>query len=341
MLGKIKFSKITVVLFLTVLIWVWTDLALNETYDVSGGTIVLTESSPQLWISFDGERSIDVNSILLKGPASKITNIRRKIENHSLNLLFPLDAEKEGLVSSGEPLILQSFLQRSAQFQDSGLIIESSDPAEITIRVVELTEKSLGVECYDENGDFLTVESIVDPATVNALVPDAWPPGDKARVVLTRSEIDQAKKKPIRKKAHITLADGQMRESRTTVEIKIRPEEERLKSFPDITATIGYCFSENLLGRYTVELLNQPEVIGEPIKIRATSEAKAKYEQQDEYKMTLYIYDRDEAKGREAQSRIVHYNFHEEDVRNGDIALDQAPVTARFRLIPIPSGENP
>jgi len=341
MLGKIKFSKIAVVLFLTVLIWVWTDLALNETFDVGGGTIVLTESSPQLWISFDGERSIDVNNVVLKGPASKITNIRRKIENHSLSLLFPLDAEKEGLVGNSEPLFVQSFLQKSAQFQDSGLIVESCDPAEINIRVVELTEKSLGVECYDESGDLLAVESIVDPATVNVLVPDTWPPGDKARVVLTRSEIDQAKKKPIRKKAYIRLDDGQTRESRTTVEIKIPPEEERLKSFPDITATIGYCFSENLLGRYTVELLNQPEVIGEPIKIRATNEAKARYEQQDEYKMTLYIYDRDETKGQEAQSRIVHYNFHEEDVRNGDIVLDQAPVTARFRLIPIRAGENP
>ncbi len=341
MLGKIKFSKIAVVLFLTVLIWVWTDLALNETFDVGGGTIVLTESSPQLWISFDGERSIDVNNVVLKGPASKITNIRRKIENHSLSLLFPLDAEKEDLVGNGEPLIVQSFLQRSAQFQDSGLIVESCDPVEINIRVVELTEKSLGVECHDESGDLLAVESIVDPATVNVLVPDTWPPGDKARVVLTRSEIDQAKKKPIRKKAYIRLDDGQTRESRTTVEIKIPPEEERLKSFPDITATIGYCFSENLLGRYTVELLNQPEVIGEPIKIRATNEAKARYEQQDEYKMTLYIYDRDEAKGQEAQSRIVQYNFHEEDVRNGDIVLDQAPVTARFRLIPIRAGENP
>ncbi|MFC1635761.1 hypothetical protein ACFL5Z_13060, partial [Planctomycetota bacterium] len=139
--------------------------------------------------------------------------------------------------------------------------------------------------------------------------------------------------------AHIRLADGQMRQSSGTVEIRIPPEDERLKSFPDITATIGYCFSENLLGRYMVQLLNQPEVIGEPIKIRATSEAKARYEQQDEYKMTLYIYDDDE--GQEAQSREVHYNFPEEFVRTSDIVLDQPPVTARFKLIPIRSAENP
>lgn len=350
MLANIKFSKIAVVLFLTVLIWVWTDLALDETYDVSGATIILTESSPQLWISFDGERTIDVNTIVLKGPASKITNIRRKIEGHSFSLLFDLDAEKEGLVESGEPLNVQSFLQKSTQFQDSGLIVESCKPAEIQIRVIELSEKPLRVECFDESKALLTAGIIIDPATVNILVPpenwppddwthDDWPPGDKAGVMLTRAEIDQAKKEPIQKKAHIKLADGQTRESSTTVGIKIPPEEERLKSFPDITATIGYCFSKNLLGRYTVELLNQPEVIGEPIKIRATNDAKIKYETQKEFKMTLYIYDQDA--GQEALSRPVHYNFPLEDVYNGDIVLDQTPVIAQFKLIPLPSTENP
>jgi hypothetical protein len=299
----------------------------------------LTESSPQLWISFDGERSIDVNNIVLKGPASKLTNIRRKIENHSLSLLFPLDAEKEGLVGSGEPLTVQSFIQKSAQFQDSGLIVESCEPVEINVRVVELTEKALGVECYEESGDLLTVERIVDPATVNVLVPDTWPPGDKARIVLTRSEIDRAKKKPIKKKAHIQLADGQTRESRTTVEIKIPPEEERLKSF-EIPATIGYNFSENMQGRYRVDLINRTEVM-DLIAIRATNEAKAMYESQDKPKMTLYIDDSDEEKGQEAQGREVQYNFPEKFVRTGDIVLDQAPVNARFRLIPIGSGENP
>jgi hypothetical protein len=350
MLAKIKFSKIAVVLFLTILIWVWTDLALDETYDVTGATITLTESTPRLWISFDGKHTIDVNNISLKGPASKITNIRRKIEDHSFSLLFALDAEKEGLVESGEPLNVQSYLQKSAQLQDSGLTVESCKPAEIQVRVIELTEKTLGVECFDESKALLTAESIVDPATVKILVPpddwppddwspDDWPPGDKAGVMLTRAEIDQAKKEPIQKKAHIELADSRTRESSTTVEIRIPPEDERLRKFTDITATIGYCLSENLLGRYTVELLNQPEVIGEPIKIRATSEAKARYEQQDEYKMTLYIYDEDV--GQEALSREVHYNFPLEYVYNGDIVLDQTPVTAQFKLIPSPSAENP
>ena len=125
------------------------------------------------------------------------------------------------------------------------------------------------------------------------------------------------------------------------MEIKILPEEDRLISFPDITATIGFCLSEYMLVRYRVELLNQQQVIGEPIKIRATSEAKARYEQQDEYKMTLYIFDSDEARGQEAQSRTVHYNFPLDDVRNGDIVLDQTPVTAQFKLIPLSSAENP
>ena len=346
MLGKIKFSKIAVVLFLTILIWVWTDLALDETQELSGTSIILTESSPRLWISFDGERSIDVNSVILKGPASKITNIKRKIDNHSLSLLFPLDAEKEGLVESGEPLNVQDHIQKSAQLQDAGLMVESCEPSEIRLRIVQLVERLLTVECYEESGEPLSVESIVEPSAVNILAPpdnwppDDWLPGDKAKVVLTRSEIEQAKKTPIAKKAHIKLADGQIRQSSDTVEIRIPPEEERLKSFTDIPATIGYNFSENMQGRYRVELINRTEVM-ELIAIRATNEAKARYEQQDEPKMTLYIYDRDEAKGQQEQGREVHYNFPEEFVSTGDIFLGQAPVTARFRLIPIPSDDNP
>ena len=347
MLAKIKFSKIAVVLFLTVLIWVWTDLALDETYDVSGASIILTESSPELWISFDGKRTIDVNNIALKGPASKITNVRRKIENLSFSLRFALDAEKEGLVESGEPLTVQSFLQKSAQFQESGLIVESTEPAAINMNIIHLVRKTLGVECFDENGALLTVESIIDPASIEILVPpdnwppEGWPPGDKAGIMLTRADIDLAKRKPIQKKAHVRLADGQIRESSSTVEIRIPPAEERLQNF-EIPATIGYSFSETMQGRFTVDLINRTEVM-ELITIRATNEAKARFETQDKPKMTLFIYDRDETKAQEeqGQGRVVHYNFPEEFVRRGDIGLGQAPVTVRFRLIPIRSADNP
>lgn len=345
MIGQIKFSKIAVVLFLTVLIWVWTDLALNETYDLGKVTIALMESSPRLWISFDGERTIDVNNVLLKGPASKITNIKRKIDNRSLSLLFPLDAEKE-IDDPNKALNVQEFLQKSIQFQDSGLVVESCDPAQIMIRFIDLVEKPLAVQCYDESGLPLNVQSIVEPSTVNILVPpenwphEGWAPGNKAKVELTLSEIEQAKKTPITKKAYVKLPDGQTRESSADVEVRIPPAEERLKSFTDIPATIGFCFSENMQDRYKVELINRTEVM-DLIAIRATTEAKARYAGQDEPKMTLYIYDRDEANGQEEQGREVHYNFPKEFVRKGDIELAQAPVIARFRLIPLPTAENP
>ncbi|OHB75407.1 MAG: hypothetical protein A2Z25_02805 [Planctomycetes bacterium RBG_16_55_9] len=340
MLRNIKFRKVAVVVFLTVLIWVWTDLALNETYSVSGAKIVLMESSPEIWISFDGERFTDINNIELQGPASKITNIKRKVENHSFSLLFPLDAEVE-IADANRPLNVQDFLQKSAQLQDSGLVVETCLPSQIRVSVARLTERPLAVECHEESGAPLSVGSTVEPATVNVLVPDNWPPGDKARVVLTPSEIDQAKKIPIRKKAYILLADGQTRESSTAVQIRIPPEEERLKRFTDITATIGICLSENLVGRYDVELVNRTSGLMDLIAIRATNEARAKYEGQDKPRMTLYIYDRDEAYGQDVQGREVQYNFPEDLVRKGEIFLDQTPATARFRLIPIPSAENP
>lgn len=340
MLGKIKFSKIAVVIFLTILIWIWTDLAITETYPVSGATIVLTKSSPRLWISFDGERSLSIDNIELKGPASKITNIKRKIETHALLLDFTLNAEQEGIVDTGAPLDVPGFLQKSVQLRDSGLVVESCEPAKLSISVVELSERPLAVECYDESGTLLSVESIIEPSTVNILVPDDWLPGDKAKVVLTRAEIEEAKKAPIKKTPHIVLADGQTRNSATVIEVKIPPEEERLRSHR-IPATIGICLSENLQGRYEVKIQNRTAVM-DLIAIRATNEAKAAYEgQQDRPLTTLYILDRDAEKGQQEQGRPVVYNFPEDRVRDNDIILDQAPVEARFKLIPLPSAENP
>ena len=58
--------------------------------------------------------------------------------------------------------------------------------------------------------------------------------------------------------------------------------------------------------------------------------------------MTLYIYDRDwDENGQEEQGKEVQYNFPEDSLRKGEIFLDQPPVIARFKLIPIPSEENP
>ena len=99
MIRKIKYSKITIVIFLTVLIWVWADLALDETVSVPGAMITVAESSPELWINFDGKTSASIDNIVLKGPASKIADIKRELNDGSLagnNYCRPVPPKRSG-----------------------------------------------------------------------------------------------------------------------------------------------------------------------------------------------------------------------------------------------------
>jgi hypothetical protein len=56
------------------------------------------------------------------------------------------------------------------------------------------------------------------------------------------------------------------------------------------------------------------------------------------YQVILEIADEDD-KDEEARRTVV-YNFPEKYVSENEIKLNQPPVTAQFRLIPLPSAEN-
>ena len=53
MFKKVKFSKLAIVIFLTILIWVWADRALDEPDTIYNATIIIGRTSPKLWVSFD------------------------------------------------------------------------------------------------------------------------------------------------------------------------------------------------------------------------------------------------------------------------------------------------
>jgi hypothetical protein len=340
MLKKVKYSKIAVVIFLTILIWVWTDLTLDETLPVFGAKISIDESRPDLWVSFGERPSIAIDTIVLKGPASKIGDVKRKIKDRSPSFEFFFDPEQEGRIEPNQPLTrldVQNFVRKSDQIRDFGLTVESCKPAELNVDVVELSERSLTVQCFDESGNSLKtkIESI-EPLEVKIFVPPDWG-RDRltARVELTRSEIEQSRSAPIEKRPYVELARGQIRRANVAVKIKMSPEEDPLKSDTVTTATLGYCLSENLQGKYKVQVDNLNEVISS-IAIRATPEAKQIYEGM-RYQVILEIDDED-AKSKEPRRQVV-YNFPEEFVSKGEIMLDQPPVTARFKLTLLPSAE--
>ncbi len=340
MLKKIKYSKITIVIFLTVLIWVWADLALDETFPVPGATIIVaeSESSPDLWVSFGGKASTSIDNIVLKGPASKIAEIKRKLNEGSLELKFSLYPDWQGISTAGSHTInVLDFIKKSAELRElSGLTAETCDPNTLTVDVVKLVERPLTVQCIDESGNSQKTESIVPP-TVNMLAPGDWG-NDKliAKIRLTRSEIEQARKEPIKKNPYVELAAEHMRESTTAVSVKLAPEEDPLTVKRIENATIMIAMDPTLSAKYYVEITNLPSVLN-PFAVRATTDAKRAYEEQQLPQMTLYIFDSDTEKGREVQRKKVHYNFPPENVRTGTIELSQEPATAEFKLIPRPS----
>lgn len=342
MLKQVKISKIAIVIFLTVLIWVWADLALDETLPVSGAVITVDESNPNRWVSIGGRVSVPIDNIVLKGPASKIADVRRKIRDRSPSspsFEFFLDTEQEGMAKPNEypTFDVRDFLRKSDQIRRFGLTVESCKPVNFTVKVALLLEKPLPVQCFDESGNSSKHES-VDPPTVSMFVPEDWGRNEPARVTLTAREIEQARAAPIAVTPYIDLPDGQTRKSRTVVKVKILPKEDRLTGSPITTATLGYLLSANLQGKYKVDVGNMNEVIG-AIQIRATEQARLAYEQM-RYQVLLEIEDVD-AKSTETIRRELIYNFPFEFRRKDEIILDQQPVIAQFKLRRLPSADNP
>lgn len=338
---NIKFGKILIVIFLAILIWVWADLALDEQFSVSSATITIAKSTnPGLWVSFSDEPSISIRKIVLKGPGSRVADVRRRLNDGSLTLEVFLDLERERtMTGSGEyALNLLDFLKKNDQIKQLGLTAESCEPQEILVSVVGLVKKSLAVRCVDEARNPVKVASI-KPAQVDMFVPEDWS-GEKltAEVQLTRREIEQARLSAVERTAYIKLAVGQIREAANPVKITMPLEADRLNDYTITTATLGFSLSANLQGKYKVEVANLDELI-RAIIIKATPEAKSAYDEM-RYQVILEIDDSDkDIDSPEPLRKELVYNFPVEYVRSDEIRLNQPPTTARFKLIALSSAD--
>lgn len=340
MAKKINYGKVLVVAFLTVLVWVWADRAKTETLTVPIVNINIAKSAnPNLWASFgDGKSSVAVRKLVLKGPTSKIDAVRRRLGNSSLVLEFFLDPLTEGMTAPGQYTVtVLDFLKKSNAIKKLALTVESCQQDRLTVNVVRLVAKYLDVKCADEDNNPVKIEAI-EPARVSMFVPGDWQ-GDRlvAVVRLTRREIEQARTAAIEKRAYIELPGGQRKETAQSVKITI--QQYRLNDYTITTAAPGFLLSANLQGRYKVEVTN-PDAVMSPITIRATPEARRAYEKM-RYRVILEIDDSDkDAETDEPLRRELIYNFPAEYVRKDEIVLNQQPVTARFKLIPLPAEQT-
>jgi len=336
MARKIKYGKVGIVIFITVLIWVWADLAQDETFTVPHATISVAKFvNPGLWVSFNEESSVSIDDIVLKGSASKIAEVKRRLNDGSLEFAFLLDPTQQEAMTTpgGHPLDILNFLQKSSQIRRRGLIVESCKPESVSVSVVKLVKKMLKVQCVDEDG--VKIEDVhIEPTQAELFVPEDWE-GEKltADVRLTAREITHARAAPIDKLPQIELAPGQVRTARTTVKIKMPPEEDKLRPYAITSATIGFVFSPVLQEKYRVVLLNPQDMA--MVRIKATPAAKNAYESQP-FQILLYILDGDEKNEGELSRKVV-YDLPKEFVGKNEILLNQQPVSARFKLIPLAS----
>lgn len=337
-LKKISYGKMLAVLFLTCLIWVWADLMLDDTYDISSTLSVSKSINSSLWVSLGAneQQTITIEDIKLKGPASKISQVKQKLDSGSLDLSkFWFKPSDKGMVAGGtETLDLRQFLRESGELRQLGLTVDSCKPEKIQVKIVKLVQKQVRVDCLDENGNIIK-DAIIEPAQIMMFVPDYGSRDQVAFVKLTPGQRANARLNAVKRKPYIVLSPEQNKEADTEVEIRLLGQETKLQDYTITPATIGYVLSDTMARKYYIDCLNMLEMT--TVSIQATPAARDAYKNQP-YKILLYILDGDENAGQdETISRQVIYNFPEEYVKKGEITLKQSPDTAQFKLVERPA----
>jgi hypothetical protein len=337
MLASVKYSKVAVVIFLTILIWVWADMAKTEKFTVANTVINVAKStSEDLWVSFDDQTSVIIKEIELSGATSRIDELQRKITaGHKFQ--FELDVAQETYATPGiHSLPLLPFLSKQRIIKEGGLKVESCQPEMIPVKVVKLRKKPLEVRCVDDSGTFIDAD--IDPPKVDIYVPDTNEASGFAQVHLSSAEIEQARETPVSKKPFFQLALNQIKKAQENVNITIR-QKQALEEYTIAAPAFGLLVSQNLYKTYVVKIEDDSQIkISGPFKIKATSEAVLAYRKRT-YQVILEIKDNPENPG-EMQQELT-YNFPHNFIRTKEIELFQPPVMVRFSLIPRPMVEEP
>jgi len=335
--NKIKAGKVSVTVFLTALIWVWADLAQDERLELPNFvTITMAKSSdPNLWVALEGDNSMlrasqTIERVVLKGPASRVSEIVRRKNREKLDLNLFLVPEQMGLTATTTTgtLDMLSFLKETDEIRQLGLTVETCEPRMITFQVSRLRIEAMKVECIDEMGNQLIAEAI-EPPLVKVRIP---PEGATfARVRLTAEEQRQAREAAVEKTPYIELSDGQRRDGLQPVKVKLPPAANVLRQYA-VSGTIALCMSTNMQSKYKVELREDPMI--DLVLVQATAAAHQGYDKMP-FHMLLYIEDSDKS-SQEYTSREVIFSFPPEYVERGEIKLDQPVPKVQFRLVPIP-----
>lgn len=344
MIKKLKPGKISIVVFLTALIWVWSDLAQEDRLPLSDVRIEVAKSTdPTLWVNFvvDGadpnlQTSVALETVVLKGPASRVAEVNRRKNRGAVDLNLFLVPEEEGLMKAeAHPLNVLDFLRSNQVIRELGLTVESCEPQRLMLQAQTLVPQEVGVECL---GIDPSLQAVLDPSSITAYVPAGKTL--KAKIPpLTPAEQAQAKAGAIEKTPYIELVQKQRRETSTKVKITLSPNQNPLTA-DTIPATYRFCLSPNLVGKYDVKLENEQTELTR-VSVRGTGMACQAYRRAPA-QLLLYIEDQDAQTPPDKWplSREFVFAFPEPYVRLGEIVPDQPPPVAKFRLVPIEAPTN-
>ncbi len=337
MIKTLKPGKISIVVFLTFLIWVWADLSMDETLILSDVRIEVAKTTdPSLWVNFVIENadpnlrtSVALEEVLLKGPASRITEVSRRKNRGDLDLNLFLVPEQEGLTDpETHSLNVLDFLRKNEEIRKLGLTVENCEPQRLSLVTCELEEQDVTVECVSIDP---SLQVTLDPSSVRAYVPVGRTL--QARIQLSPTEQNQAKSGPIEKTPYVELIPGgQRRETATKVKVTLAPAQNVLLQYV-VPATYGICFSPNLQGKYRVIVHNEATELAN-VYIKATQQACDEYRAAP-YQLILYIEDADRQITQWPASRPFVLSFPEDYVRRGEIEARDRPPIAKFTLVPV------
>ena len=329
---RFKYGKIVLVVFITILIWVWADKAQDEEYTFENVLLKADRSlASNLWLTIDGQRSAILAELTVRGPAARLDEIKRDLKTGSPRLEFFVGPGDAGLTEPGQPVNLNvlDFLRTSGQLHGLRVLAVDCKPRAVVVKASPLVEKELKVRCVRPNGTVLNAKKI-EPETVKMRVPEEWGP-PVADVILSDSEIEQARVADFEKTAIVRLSADETQPVPTKIKIMMPAPAEDLSARAITQATIGFVLSPNLVGKYRLVLENYSELAS--FTISATSEAARAYREQP-FQILLYILDED-AKNTSEQRKEVEYNFPGEFVSQGKIKLNQPAGVARFKLEPL------
>jgi len=328
MMRQVKTKKLLVVIFVTVLIWVWSDLAQDERETVERIRITLVDASdPSLWVSFVGagglaSKTALIDSIDVKGPAAPIAEIRKGQQELELRLM----PEEEGLDNEGDHrLRLLDYLKRNPQVREYGLAVVTCEPNSLKVRVRRLQAKMLQVRCVDNQN--LTVQgAVTDPAQVEMYVPTDWSGQSLvASVRLTDEEIERARSTPIDKVPEVEI-DGRPKPALVSVSVKT-PRPEDLLQPAIVKVKPAVLLSLRIEANYRVEIKNQATLFAD-LEILSSAEAKRAYESQP-YQVALVVDSTEPG----AQDKLLDYLLPPEFVGKNEIRLNQEPQRVFFKVI--------